>query len=91
MRIIAILCKAFRPPRITISETDDLLTEKMLLRAAVPNALQQRPEENGWLRKRVIWQEVQSDTIADFPKLTAETSIILYPRAATFRQPPKMR
>ncbi|GFX48608.1 DDE Tnp4 domain-containing protein [Trichonephila clavipes] len=57
-------------PRLNNIENDNVIAQRMLDLVKKPNYLQQTVEENGWSRKRVIWNLLSGFYLPDFPRLT---------------------
>jgi len=70
VRIISALCNAFRPPRVQISDEENVLAQRMLSLSKHPNMLKMRAENEGWSRKRVDWIRIAAVDLHDFPRLT---------------------
>lgn len=73
VRITSALCNAYKPPRKQAASEDDyVIARRMLALSKKENCLQKYIESNGWLRKTVIWKELEATSVEDFPRLTLE-------------------
>jgi hypothetical protein len=64
VRIVAALCNAYRPPRVEASSPDDeIIAQRMLARSRKTNDLQKYIEDNGWIRRSVIWRKIEATSI----------------------------
>lgn len=73
VRIVSALCNAYRPPRKQASSGDDyIVAQRMLALSKKENSLQECVENNGWTKKRVIWEKIDATSLEDFPRLTLD-------------------
>lgn len=72
VRIICAMCNAYRPPRVAQSEEDVIEALRMLRLSKAENRLKKRVEENKWVKKRVIYKDIEDSTCIDFPRPTTE-------------------
>jgi len=71
VRIVAAICNAYRPPRVSATCHDDaIIADRMLALSKKENKLQKMVDNNGWARKRVIWENIVATSLVDFPRLT---------------------
>lgn len=70
VRIVCAMLNAFHPTRITNTEDDEIIAQRMLDLAKNPNYLQQIVEEKGWAKKKIIWTKLVDADLQDFPHLT---------------------
>lgn len=72
VRIVASICNAFRPPRVTDDPSSEVIAKRMLMLSKSTNELQSLVEKENWSRKKVIWQEMDGQQVEDFPRLTVD-------------------
>jgi len=66
-RIVSFLNNQFGKRLKSDTECLDNILKKMRTRRVIENSLTIEAEEKGWLRKKVIFQNISSDDILDFP------------------------
>jgi len=77
-RIASFLNNQFGKRLKSDTECSDDILEKMRTRRDIENSLAIEAEEKGWLRKKIIFQNISSDDILDFPEMTERDLKILF-------------
>jgi len=77
-RIASFLNNQFGKRLKSDTECSDDILERMRTRRDIENSLAIEAEEKGWLRKKIIFQNISSDDILDFPKMTERDLKILF-------------
>ena len=69
VRIVCVLCNAFRPPLASSSNIDQVVAERMLTLCSKENPSQQRVQSEKLDQRRVIWKDIDESELEDFPML----------------------
>jgi len=77
-RIASFLNNQFGKRLKSDTECSDDILERMRTRRDIENSLAIEAEEKGWLRKKIIFQNISSDDILDFPEMTERDLKILF-------------